>query len=215
MTFEESLRWVRPPLQDRSQKTMERLLASAEECIVEVGFEKATIAQIAKRADSSVGAFYARFSDKDALLRCLIDRFVYEAKATMDAAMKPSLWGEKPVSAVCAELLAFLSAVLTERRLLIVAIAKASMDDPAVAEFRGALSTHAALGLARLLETRTELALGDRLERSMRVVTWVCVSVLEINCVQRPATVGGISHDEFTRELGTMIVSYLGLSESA
>lgn len=211
MTLEEQLRWVRPPLQDRSQKTMERLLASAEARIVEVGFEKATIAEIAKRADSSVGAFYARFSDKDALLRCLLDRFVFEAKATMDSAMRPELWEGASVEAMCTQLLTFLATVLRERRFFLVALAKASMDDASFADFRGALSMHAAAGLSRFVEARDVQIRGSDLTRAMRVVSWVCLSVLETNCVQSQPGQGGVPHDEFLAELGAMIVAYLGL----
>lgn len=214
MTLEEQLRWVRPPLQDRSQKTMERLLASAEARIIEVGFEKATIAEIAKRGDSSVGSFYARFSDKEAMLRCLIDRFVFEAKATIDAAMRPELWESASVASLCTELLTFLSHVLEERRLFIVAISKAGMDDASVGEFRGALSTHAAEGLIRLIEAREPTMDSGGLKRAMRVVTWVCASVLEINCVQHSSSLGGIAQEEFAAELSAMIVAYLGLGDS-
>lgn len=209
--MEEQLRWVRPPLQDRSQKTMERLLVAAEARIIKVGFEKATIAEIAKQADSSVGAFYARFSDKDALLRCLLDRFVFEAKATMNSAMRTELWEDATALALCTQLLTFLSKVLQERRLFIVALAKASMDDASFADFRGALSMHAAVGLGRLVEARDVVIRGLELSKAMRVVTWVCLSVLETNCVQSQPSLGGVSHEELLAELGTMIVAYLGL----
>ena len=213
MTLEEQLRWVRPPLQERSQKTMERLLVAAEACIVEVGFEKATIAEIARRADSSVGAFYARFSDKDALLRCLLDRFVYEAKATMDSAMRPELWTEATVEQLCESLLTFLSKVLGERRLFIVALSKAAMDDASLADFRGALSMHAAEGLARLVATRGLTVRGNDVSRAMRVVSWVCLAVLESGCVLAQSGMGGVSREEFLPELSAMIVAYLGLED--
>lgn len=211
MTVEEQLRWVQPPLQDRSQKTMERLLSAAQARITEVGFEKATIAEIAKRADSSVGAFYSRFSDKEALLRCLLDRFVFEAKATIDAAMRPELWEGKSVRELCSSLLAFLSRVLDDRRLFIVALSKAAMDNPTLADFRTALGTHTAKQLGRLIEARGLSVRGDDLTRTMRVVAWVCLAALETGCVHTKADLGGVPRDEFNAELATMIVAYLGL----
>ncbi|HEY1598537.1 MAG TPA: helix-turn-helix domain-containing protein, partial [Pirellulales bacterium] len=63
--------WVRPPRQTRSQETLERLLDAAEEVFAEKGFESATVAEVVRRAKSSVGAMYARFTDKNALLSCL------------------------------------------------------------------------------------------------------------------------------------------------
>ncbi len=205
------LKWVRPPVQERSQKTMERLLAAAEARIVEVGFEKATIADIAKRADSSVGAFYARFGDKDALLRCLLDRFVFEAKATMDAAMRPELWAEASVEDLCVSLLRFLSKVLQERRLFVLAISRATMDDAGLAEYRDALSMHAADGLQTLLRARGMRGHSGDLGKTMRVVTWMCLSVLEAGCMQSGENVGGVSREELVLELSQMIVAYVGL----
>jgi len=207
----ERLQWVRPPVQERSQKTMERLLAAAEARIVEVGFDKATIADIAKRADSSVGAFYARFADKDALLRCLLDRFVFEAKATMDAAMQPELWAEASVQDLCVSLLSFLSNVLQQRRLFVLAISKATMDDAGLAEYRDALSMHAATGLERLIRARDVEVATTNLGKAMRVVTWMCLSVLEAGCMQPGEMVGGVAREELVLELSKMIVVYLDL----
>jgi len=190
---------------------MERLLSAAETCIVEVGFERATIAEIAKRADSSVGAFYARFSDKDALLRCLTDRFIFEAKATMDLALRPEVWGDKTVQELCEGLLGFMSEVLEQRRLFIVALSKATMSDPALAEFRGALSMHAAAGLSALVAAR-DIAMDEKeLSKLMRVVSWVSLAVLEINCVQGSASLGGITSEVCIHELSEMVAAYLDL----
>ncbi len=50
---------------------MERILGAAEELLREKPFEDVTVAEIVRRADSSVGAFYARFPAKAALLSAL------------------------------------------------------------------------------------------------------------------------------------------------
>lgn len=70
---------------------------------------------------------------------------------------------------------------------------------------------HAAAGLGRLVEARDVTIRGPELEKAMRVVSWVCLAVLETGCVQSTPTLGGLTHEEFLVELGTMIVAYLGL----
>ena len=60
--------WVRPPQQARSQLTLSRILDATEAILAEKSWEDAGVAEIARRAGSSVGAFYSRFRDKDALL---------------------------------------------------------------------------------------------------------------------------------------------------
>ncbi len=53
---------------------MERILGAAEELLREKPFDGVTVAEIVRRADSSVGAFYARFPAKAALLSALYAR---------------------------------------------------------------------------------------------------------------------------------------------
>ncbi len=53
---------------------MERILGAAEELLRVKPFESVTVAEIVRRANSSVGAFYARFPAKAALLSALYAR---------------------------------------------------------------------------------------------------------------------------------------------
>ncbi len=62
------LRTVAGPKQARSEDTLRRLLNAAEELIIEKGHRAVSIPEIARRAHSSVGGFYARFRDKTELL---------------------------------------------------------------------------------------------------------------------------------------------------
>ncbi len=62
------------PKQQRSRETEQRLLAAAEELIAERGLAGLSIAELVRRAHSSVGSFYGRFGDKDGLLRALHTR---------------------------------------------------------------------------------------------------------------------------------------------
>ena len=65
------LRSVAQPKQARSQKSMARLLEAAASLIERHGFDRVSVAEIARKAGSSVGGFYSRFRDKDELLRTL------------------------------------------------------------------------------------------------------------------------------------------------
>ena len=58
----------RPPRQQRSAATLDRIVRAAEELFAERGFEGATVDDIVARAGSSKGSFYSRFADKQALL---------------------------------------------------------------------------------------------------------------------------------------------------
>ncbi len=62
---------VRPPKQKRSQESLERVLAASIELLEEEGFDAFTIQDVSRRADVSVGAIYARFGNKESLLRAV------------------------------------------------------------------------------------------------------------------------------------------------
>jgi AcrR family transcriptional regulator len=66
---------LRAPKQERSRQTLEAVLSAAEALIEEHGFDTVTLVGIVDAAGTSIGAFYKRFSGKDALLDALFDRF--------------------------------------------------------------------------------------------------------------------------------------------
>ncbi len=66
------LRWVTPAKQDRSKDTHARVLTAARALLARgTSWPEITIAAIVRASRSSVGAFYARFRDKDTLLQLL------------------------------------------------------------------------------------------------------------------------------------------------
>ena len=73
--MEEQLTPYKSPRQKRSRESLERLLEAAEEQIRLNGVEALTISGVVNSVGLSVGAFYARFPDKNALLLAVQDRF--------------------------------------------------------------------------------------------------------------------------------------------
>jgi AcrR family transcriptional regulator len=134
------LEWVRPPRQARSHLTLGRILDAAESLLAEKRWEDASVAEIAKRAGSSVGAFYARFRDKDALLSALHERFVEEAMATADYAMSAQRWEKASITEIVRELVAFQVRIQDQRRGLLRAIAIRATESPEL-QIRGQRGT--------------------------------------------------------------------------
>lgn len=66
---------LRRPLQERSRRTLERVLDATEELLELRPFEDIAVSAIVKAAGTSVGAFYSRFRDKEALLPVLYERY--------------------------------------------------------------------------------------------------------------------------------------------
>lgn len=72
---------IRAPQQSRSHATLARIVRAATELLESSSFDDITVADLAGAARTSVGAFYARFGDKHALLEFLEG----EAERAIDA----------------------------------------------------------------------------------------------------------------------------------
>jgi AcrR family transcriptional regulator len=63
--------WIRPTHQVRSREQRDRLLKAGERVFAEHGYWDSHVAQIVNEANCSVGSFYRRFKDKEALFFAL------------------------------------------------------------------------------------------------------------------------------------------------
>jgi AcrR family transcriptional regulator len=75
------------PKQSRSQQTLERILSSSTTLVAEQSYDELTIAEIAAHAQVSVGGFYSRFQNKEALFTTLQQRLGQETQSRMTDAL--------------------------------------------------------------------------------------------------------------------------------
>src|SRR4051812_47767739 len=105
---------LHPPRQARSRATLDRLLAAAEGLLAERGgFERASVADLVRRAKTSVGAFYTRFPDKQALLACFDERFFESGREAWTAFLDPARWAGAGVETIVA---AVVTSLVEKRR---------------------------------------------------------------------------------------------------
>ena len=120
---------VAGPKQARSQRTLARLLDAAEALIAERGLEGLSIPAVARRARSSVGGFYARFTDKAALLRALEERFFQQVFMRLEALVDRRRWATAaPADFVRAAVCELVSVVEEKHQLLKAFMFRASQD---------------------------------------------------------------------------------------
>jgi AcrR family transcriptional regulator len=86
---------IHKPQQVRSQETMNHILDAAALLLETKTFKELTIADVVKQAGTSVGAFYGRFKDKEALLQALDERFFDEFACAIKAMLDPLNWSGK------------------------------------------------------------------------------------------------------------------------
>jgi AcrR family transcriptional regulator len=203
----EPLRWVHTPQQDRSKRTLSRLLDAAEGIIRTRGVAALTVPAVAREARSSVGSFYARFPDKAALLSTLHARACEESVATAEAALDPARWEGVPAREIVRAFIAFAVQVYAERRPMMLAFSAELATDPGFAERR----TRAAAAIARalrgllILPARAgELGHPDpalAVDTSLRLVTAVLEQKNSLDAAGLPeaAVADQVMVDELTR----------------
>lgn len=147
---------LRTPQQARSRATLDRLLAAAAALLAERRFEEASVAQIVARAGSSVGAFYARFRDKQALLQHLDERLFEGGRALWDSWLEPARWRDVPAAEIVGQLVTLLVRKRRQNRGLLRALAlyTRSGADTRFLQRAAGLSEHVLGRLSELLVAR-------------------------------------------------------------
>lgn len=206
------LRWVRPPQQARSQETLDRILDAAEALVTEKGFEDTPVAEIATRAGSSVGAFYARFQDKDALLHALYERYYEQAIATADAALDPRRWEGAQIAEIVDAVVRFLTAIYREQGGLIRAFVIRNHSDAEFQARRERLSHYVSDRLSLLLLARCDEISHPDPARAAAFGLALVFSTLESVILFGELRSGALalSDDDLATELVRAYLAYLG-----
>jgi AcrR family transcriptional regulator len=215
MTAEKpELQWVRPPRQARSQETLDRILDAAEALVADKGFDDTPVSEIVLRAGSSVGAFYARFHDKQGLLNALYERFSEEALVTADVALDPQRWRGVTLPEIVRTALRFLVEIFSQRRGLMRAFVVRNHRHPELQARQQRLSQHVIERLSALvLARRHELSHPDP-ERAARFGLVMVLSSLESTLLfgEMRAAMLTLSDDTLAEELSRAYLAYLGVS---
>lgn len=122
---------VKAPSRNRGLQRVSALLDAASQVFAEVGYEAATTAEIARRAEASIGSLYQFFPTKEHLAAALHERHLTALAAMLDsvAAAAKGASTEAALDDLFSQLLLYLEAnpaflVLAERRSLDPAVKK-------------------------------------------------------------------------------------------
>jgi len=205
------LRWVTPPQQARSQQTLDRILASAEVLIAEKGFEDTPISEIVRHAGSSVGAFYARFEDKHALLHAISGRFVEQAMATADAALDPTRWSGAPIDEILRSVVRFLVSIYREQAGLLRAFVIRNHTDTEFRARQERLTLYVNRAVRELLLARRDEIGHPDPEGAVRFILMLIFGSLEYVMLFGDMRSGELtlSDDQYAGELANACLAYL------
>lgn len=207
------LRTVSEPKQARSEETLRRLLNAAHELIIEKGHRAVSIPDIARRAGSSVGGFYARFRDKNELLRALEERHFLELSERVERLADPVRWAGADTAAIVEAAVAELVAITREKRPIIAAFLANALEDPILLEgglrFRRSVEEKlSALFLSRREEmTHPEPGLAIELA----IQTAFAIMQQHVLIEETRAQGRALGDDELRREITTLVLRYVGI----
>ena len=115
-------RGLRAPRQDRSRRTLDRIVAAARRLLADQGIASVTVQSVVVNAGASVGSFYARFWGKEDLLHFVHQEVWEDVRAWWDQALDRGEWQsltlDGSVDRAVALLQESVDAFATERRAL-------------------------------------------------------------------------------------------------
>ena len=210
------LETVARPKQARSQRSLHRLLDAAEAMIEEKGLAEVSVPEIARRARSSVGGFYARFRDKNELLRALEERFFREQRVRLERLTKPETWADASLPSIVRACMRELVEVFRRRSALIRAfVARAVVD----VEFRGEalrFEREVADKVGALLLLRTGAIGHPRPERAVELAVGIVFGSMTAAVLfgDTSHAFAQLSDEEAADELARNFLGYLDVREA-
>lgn len=204
---------VTAPRQERSQRTLERILAALDALLREKPFEHISMVELADRAGCAVTSIYARFKDKWSMIAALHESFRDDAIARIDSFLAPDRWRGSTADEIIAALAAALVAAYHEHRHLMHAVLLT--DDPGVYSRAASVRHHAAERLAQVLPAPAGAAATPfrrRVEFGVRVVIATLEQQVLLEAV--PEEHAARPNAELARELAVVLTAYLGHSAS-
>lgn len=208
-------RGVRAPVQARAQETLERLLDAGEAVIAERGLDACTVSEIVRRARSSVGVFYARFADREALLRCLHERFCEQATRGFESAFASERWERAPAAQIVRAAVTGLVAAEQARPALVRAFVQAAGRDPSYGRRARASIDGSVARLQELLAARREEIAHPDPRAAIELAVWLVIAHLDQRAVwgatpPGPRRLSGAARAD---ALCDVVLRYLGIDD--
>jgi AcrR family transcriptional regulator len=200
---------VTAPRQQRSQRTLERILAALGELLSEKSFDQISMVELAERAGCAVTSIYARFKDKWSMIAALHESFRDDAISRIDSFLAPERWRGAPADEIIAATTAELVAAYHEQRHLMHAVLLT--DDAVVYSRAASVAHHAAVRLAQVLPASAGAATAvfrRRVEFGVRVV----IATLQQSVLLGAGEWSARTNADFAKELASVMTSYLGAS---
>jgi len=201
---------IRPPLQRRSQESLERVLEAGLEVLQEQGFDGFTLQEVSQRAGVSIGSIYARVASREALIMAIYERamaWVDEQDDFDRDAVREDLSPRERIETIVADLA---NIMLEHAAILRVFMRQAPLSDEIWQ--RGAETSQETAGrfMRAILERREEIRHPEpdlAVDVAFRMV--YCTIARRITHGPNFESARSISETALVRELAQAVAAYL------
>jgi len=202
------------PQQQRSRQTLKRLVQATQEILRQKSFDQATVAEICARAGLTVGAFYARFPDKDALLYFLAERLQGEGRMPIRTVSLKSPAEMSLAKLVRLAVVESIKVYREHRALMRAVVLRSRSDDKMRALLNKASRRNLQWFLDFLLERKEEIGHPNP-SRAVEFGLLLLVSTIREIVVHREFWPGGkrFDDDELAHELTVVFLAYLQIRD--
>ena len=207
---------VREPKQARSRQTLERIVDATEKLLRDKPFEDISVAEIVREARSSVGSFYARFSEKEGLLPLIYERYDREVQRRVDRMLAREDFSDLSLAELGRRFVHTTVRSFRRRIWLVRAAALFVRSHPqAVTKEMVASRTAMHLRLARVFEHRYGEIRHPNPEKAVQMAMFFVAAVCrdKIVIAGPHARVTKMSDEELKTELTRLFLRYLGAAE--
>lgn len=204
---------LKPAAQARSRNKLEKLLEVGHAMMIEVGFDRMRVVDIAERAGCSTGAFYQRFADKDALLEALAQRFAERAWTMLDTMLVPERFEGQPFALVIRRMAVVMVRLASANAVLMREVVRAALRDMGAWTYFNDMRDHLKARLTEVARQHPEVA--ERADPSGPI--YLAVEIILSTLISRSLAdqqVMGISDDDLAAELATVMIRYLELEDA-
>jgi len=170
--------------QKRSQKTYDALVATAFKLLERREFDEISIAELARNAGYSVGAFYARFDSKDELLDAMVVHHVEDRRAA-----RADLFANEPDASLIPTLIRQTVDYYWARRGFWRAALFRSIRDRDFWEPLRSLSYELAGLIAERFAASAERELTEREETNLRFAVQIALGTINNTIINRPGPI--------------------------
>ena len=181
---------------------VERIVAAAEEVVVERGYEGTSTNRVATRAGVSPGSLYQYFPDKDALLTEVLDRYVDALEARIAAAFTGRIGPDLSPESIRGVVSGLVDALAERPALLRV-----------LSERLPRTAGHRRFAFARRIDEVTTTALrflsGPGSGVPVETVGWVGVRAVEHVAISYVLEEPALDRDDVVDELSRLVSGYL------